>query len=397
VLDLVLFCAAGLGAGVFTGLVPGLHNNTLATVALGFFLGGAGQSSLPLSLFVLCMAVSNSFLEFVPAIFLGAPDADDVLAVAPGHKLLMAGKGHEALWLAVFGGMIGVAALLLTLPIWLAAIPPFYSLVRPNIHFVLIGLMAVMIAVERKKFWALLVFGMAGAFGFFSSRLPVDENYVLLPMLTGLFGLSSLALSFGTKTVIPKQQKKFERQNVVLPSALGFLGGVLAGLLPGFGSAQSAVLVQELSRMRDARSFLSAQGAINATNTLFSIVALYLIGNPRSGSAVVIEKMLGNLQLWHVGLFVLVGGGVALVSALIAIRAGALTLGLVTKADYRLLNLSVITLLGSITFAFTGFFGLAIAGAGATIGIIPHLVGVKKSLCMGCLIVPTILWFFGVR
>jgi len=44
-----------------------------------------------LVVFIIAMSVTHTFLDALPAIFLGAPDADQVLNVLPGHRLLLQG------------------------------------------------------------------------------------------------------------------------------------------------------------------------------------------------------------------------------------------------------------------------------------------------------------------
>jgi len=62
--------------------------------------------SLPaLGVFIIAMAITHTFLDVLPAIFLGAPDSDTALGVLPGHKLLLEGKGLIAVKLTVAGGL----------------------------------------------------------------------------------------------------------------------------------------------------------------------------------------------------------------------------------------------------------------------------------------------------
>lgn len=423
---LLIYAAAGIAAGVFTGLVPGLHINTITAGLFGVSAantvsktsavsGGLGTLTVPdfpaaaniagldplnLSIFVVAMAVTNSFFEFVPAIFLGAPDPDSVLGVLPGHRLLMEGRGHEALQLTTMGGLAGVALLAATLPTLVIGLPLIYAPLRGQMHLILAGLMGLMIALEAhgKRLIATGVFLLSGVFGVLALWLPLPEGQALFPILSGLFGLSTIAVSIKSTVQIPTQDIHATPQkgHCFVGGGLGFLGGVLAGILPGFGSAQSAILVQELGRAKSSETFLAAQGAINSSNILLSILALYLIGNPRSGAAVFIGQII-TVSFWHVLLFVGVGLLSAGIAAACVLVLGKHLLPLLARANYTLLSLAVAVGIAVAIFYFTGLIGLGVAAAGTLIGILPPRLGVKKSLCLGCLILPTILWFAGVR
>ena len=92
----------GMAVGVITGLLPGLHPNTLIPffLALPFTLD-------PVSAVVMLVSagVTNTFVNFIPSILIGAPEADSVMSVLPGHRLLLEGRGYEAIKLSVIGGL----------------------------------------------------------------------------------------------------------------------------------------------------------------------------------------------------------------------------------------------------------------------------------------------------
>ncbi|HEX9710119.1 MAG TPA: tripartite tricarboxylate transporter permease, partial [Candidatus Thermoplasmatota archaeon] len=105
----------GLGAG----LVPGLHANTLAHALLAYpalalvpIAGGAGaatgspEAMAAAAGFLFGMALGHAFTDDIPAVFLGAPDADTALSVLPGHRLLSAGLGEAAVRAAAHGSLL---------------------------------------------------------------------------------------------------------------------------------------------------------------------------------------------------------------------------------------------------------------------------------------------------
>ena len=92
--ELLLIAAIGALLGCVTGLIPSLHVNTLAVLLLGaapilaLALTAAGFRSLPtlfqVSALILAISVAHTFINIVPATFLGAPDETTALSVLPG-------------------------------------------------------------------------------------------------------------------------------------------------------------------------------------------------------------------------------------------------------------------------------------------------------------------------
>jgi putative membrane protein len=72
-------------------------------------------------------------------------------------------------------------------------------------------------------------------------------------------------------------------------------------------------------------------------------------------------------------------------------------LSLVEKVPYDKLSLGIIIFLILLTFFFTGFLGLFVLFVSTAIGLLAPLVGVKRSLCMGVLILPVALFYSGLN
>jgi len=94
-LEYVLLALTGCLLGVVTGLTPGLHVNTVCLLGLGFY-ASAGLDPIEFSVAMIAMAITHTFLDFIPAIFLGVPEESTALSVLPAHRLVLAGKGLEA-------------------------------------------------------------------------------------------------------------------------------------------------------------------------------------------------------------------------------------------------------------------------------------------------------------
>ena len=163
---MVLYCTcAGAMLGTFTGLAPGIHVNTLALIMLvsyptiadlmgtacGTFGIGLGHVPMLVCCIIISASVVHSFVDFIPSVFLGAPDEDTVLSVLPGHRLLLSGKGLEAVTCAAKGSLAGAAlAIILTFPMFVVMSEPIdlYGRFEPLIPGVLVIVMLLLVLAE---------------------------------------------------------------------------------------------------------------------------------------------------------------------------------------------------------------------------------------------------------
>lgn len=163
---MVLYCTcAGATLGTFTGVAPGIHVNTLALIMLILYpeitslmgmtcnLFGIGVSHVPL--LVCCIIISasvvHSFVDFIPSVFLGAPNEDTVLSVLPGHRLLLSGKGLDAVACAAKGSLAGAClAIAFTFPMFMMMSDPInlYDRFEPLVPGVLIVVMVMLVMAE---------------------------------------------------------------------------------------------------------------------------------------------------------------------------------------------------------------------------------------------------------
>lgn len=397
-IECVFYVLVGIAAGCVTGLIPGLHINTIAIVALGLFYTYS-FGALDLSVFIFSMAITHSFVDFIPSIYLGAPSSDTVLSVQPAHKMLLRGRAFEALALSVVGGMFGMIFVMSFLVVLFFVIPIVYPCIKSSIPFLLIVVQVYMVAIEKNKVFGVLVCFLSGMYGVVLMNTHIiSQKYTLFIMLTSLFGVSSLLLSYATISKLPAQRPRFKirMRQTLSGSFVGFLGGIVAGTLPGLGSSQSAILAQKFGRVRGVKKYITTMGTINTIDILMSIFSLYMIGKARSGSAIVIQEVLAVVTLDNVYLFV----GVALfstgIASLLTLRIGKLSAVHIHRINYKKLVFAIVVFLLSLMFVYTGFTGLLICATGVFIGVLPNILGVKKSLLMSCLIVPTILYLTGM-
>ena len=396
-LDILLFMLLGILFGTATGLIPGIHPNTIFMLMASAAVLAYSIPTELLLVFIMALAVSNTFTDFLPSIIFGAPDPSTALSVLPGHSFLLGGRGYEAIVLTVIGGL-GVALMtVLTLPMLIYLIPLAYALIRPVIHILLLAVAAWMVATEPgwRKIPALIVFLLAGIFGVVSLN-GFPSAVSVFPALTGMFAMSTLIVSCSIRTSVPPQERPDEiagdhRKGILT----GWLAGWFAGMLPGVGAAQAGVLAAHSLRA-SMRDFLTALGGINTSNILFTFIIFYTIGKTRSGATWAVSQVADSIGTWEMTLLVFVGITACFISALTTLGLGRLLLGRIRSVNYRALNLGVIAVLIALTAILTGPVGMLILATGTFIGLLAVASGVRRSQLMGYLLLPTMLYFSGI-
>ena len=108
-IEIILVILIGILAGIFTGLIPGIHINLIALLILSSAPALLSVTSpLMISIFIISMSITHTFLDTIPSVFLGAPESSTALSVLPGHKLLLQGKGYEAVMLTLIGSFLAL-------------------------------------------------------------------------------------------------------------------------------------------------------------------------------------------------------------------------------------------------------------------------------------------------
>ncbi|AEK73167.1 membrane protein, conserved [Thermococcus sp. 4557] len=368
----------GIAGGTLSGIAPGIHVNTL-----GAFLSGMGVRS---NLLLFAMGLTHTFLDVIPSAFLGVPDEGTALGVLPAHRLVLRGRAMEVVRIALWASFLAV---LLSIPLM-----PFYMPLarryRPELGrlFVLL-LAALVVGTERGrgKAFALLVFLLSGLLGILTFRLGLSQPFYHL--FTGLFGLSVvlLALRSGAARIGGGEDGRIllGRRRFAGLSLLGTLLGMVASLVPAFTASQAALIGSLLSK--DERSFLTVVFSVNTANFMFSFANFLSTGRRRNGIVALMAPVPGN----DISFYLLAAVFVSMAVLLYAEPLAALILRLLGRVPYRALNSAVAGVLVALSYLFDGVTGLVVLLGGAMIGLLAAVLGVKRTNCMGVLMLPIII------
>jgi len=442
ILLIVLFSLFGVLLGVITGLLPGLHVNNVAllivstsgiiiSVCMPLTTFGVSTNFLLVLIagFIMSISISHSFHDTIPTTFIGAPEEDTALAVLPAHRLLLKGEGYKAVTLAVLGSIGAMlVCLALLVPLRFIIGPPLnaYLFVRDVMAWLLIAVVLLLLATEKTRItelgtkgwvpsaagilFAAFVFLLSGLFGLLIFNFPVSSPLglpapVLFPALAGLFGLPTLLTSVSQKPVIPPQtvepffMNSIEKKASIVSTLTGSLAGILVSIIPGLTTATGTVLAMTARQKQSSEQTIVTLSAVNTASSFFVLIILFVLLRPRSGVTIAINELL-PIEAWtgvslpttliYLLMFLVLSG---VFSYFLCLYIGKVFAKKFHRIPYTTLVLFTIVLVISLVFLFTGIMGLLVLFAATCIGFLPLCWGVRRSHCMGVLLLPIILYF----
>ncbi|ELY99030.1 hypothetical protein C482_10751 [Natrialba chahannaoensis JCM 10990] len=396
-LQLLAWTLAGASLGSLSGLVPGLHANNFALLLAGIAASVPGPP-LFVGCAMLAAGVVHTFLNAVPAMALGVPDAEMAVTALPGHRLVLDGRGYEAIRLSALGSILAVlVAVPLAIPVT-SAVTAVYPTLRSNLPLVLAMVVVALVASEytwRARLGGLLSFSLAAALGVLTLDLspdaPLEAGGMLAPLFAGLFGAPVLIDAIFGSGIPPQRDGTIElpRWLVGATALAGALAGAVVGYIPGISAAIAAVAVLVLVPGNAGdRGYIVATSGVDTANTIFALFALVAIGQPRTGVMVAFENVNAPLELPILLGAVLLAGVCGFV---LVIVVGERYLELVGRMAYWKISTAVLGLLLVLSYLFTGPLGIVVFGVAAAIGMVPVRLRARRVHLMGVLIGPLIL------
>jgi len=390
------FVGTGVVLGTLSGLTPGLHANNFA------LLLGAVAPAIPgppghVAAAMLAAAVVHTFLDIVPALSLGVPDAAMAASALPGHRLVLAGRGREALRLSALGSLLAIAfAVPLAIPLTEAMVAANPT-IRDHLPTLLAVVAVLLVTTEpdrRARLGAALSLGASGLLGLatldLSLQAPLGSGSVLTPLFAGLFGAPVLVEALGGQGVPPQDDPVVgpSRAAVVAVALVGTLAGAIVGFLPGISSAIAATGALVILPSRGPRAFVVATSGVNTANAVFALFALLALGSPRTGVLVAVDQ--AGLPL-HLPLLLGAIGVAAGAGFLLVLAVGDRYLAVVGRVPQWIVSGTVTLGLAVLSVLFAGGIGLGIFVAATAVGLVPGRFQCRRASLMGVLLVPLAL------
>jgi putative membrane protein len=384
---------AGMLTGIFTGLLPGIHINLIASLVLIFALQHT-VLSLPLATFIVSLSFTHIIIDFIPTTLLGVPSEENFLSVIPAHHLVKKGEGYEAIRIAFLGILFSIPLIVLSMPLYILFLPKVYHVIESVIPYALVASSLYVIFREKDFVAGAIVFMLAGILGYLTFQLPIKES--LLPLLTGLFGLSSLFSSLEQDEKIIKQKLKVKlppNKHFIRSLLPAFIITPLCSFFPGIGSGHISFFCSEIKE-QDSKQFIFLNGLVASMNMALSIVAAYSISRTRSGTAVAVEVLLYPFSLKELLMLMIVCIATIVVMYYIGKCIATTLIRFYNIIPHQKITFITIVFVILINVLMTDSLGFIVLAASTAVGIFAHFLGVRKIQLMGALLLPTMIYYF---
>jgi putative membrane protein len=396
-IEYIIVIILGILFGIFTGLIPGIHINMIASILLVnsiFLLKYFDLISL--CIFILSMSITHTFVDFIPSILFGVPNPDTALSVLPGHQMVIEGKAYLAIYLSCIGSLFGLFSSYLMILVFFLGLNSVYDKITPIIPYILAVVILILIFMEggfNKKFWALIISLFSGGYGMLILNSKMISNPLLI-LFSGIFGVASIVYSLmDSNSKIPPQN--FEKEikydkNFFKGISIGTICSSICSITPGIGNSQAAILASVFMHNLSSRLFIVVLSSINTINFILSIVTLYIIDRARNGSILAISQLI-EIDFLTLILFIFVCSIVCIISFYITLFLGKNIINYISKVSIIKVNISILVFIFALIFMFEKYIGIVILLGSSFIGILCVLINVRRVHLMNVLLIPVII------
>ena len=93
--------------------------------------------------------------------------------------------------------------------------------------------------------------------------------------------------------------------------------------------------------------------------------------------------------------FIAAAAVTASIAVIITLKTGRIFCAFLRRINYKATSIAVLIILGLLSVFLSGWKGIIILIVTTAIGIIPGIVKVTRTQAMGCLLLPTIMYYIG--
>jgi putative membrane protein len=379
--DAVYFIT-GFFLGVLTGLLPGLHSNTVISV-----LASMGLEGRELALIIIALFPAHLVFSYIPSIFFGVPEADTALSVLPGQRMVLQGQGIRALRTVLLSIILSALLSSALFGISLGLFPAAYGIARPHMKFILLGVSIILLARTKRPLLSAAVFSLSGILGHFSLNSGMADPF--LPLFCGMFALAAMSRWKGG--ALPPQEDAPAETGIGRFVIIGVLLGMAADMVPGVGSPSQAAVFATMIMPMDTPGYLAAISSISISQAIFSLSTSASIGKSRVGATAWLDEQIdiGENLVPLLAQFI-VGLSLAVAGAYLFGRHAARLASL----DFSSLRYVLGAYIVLLSLAIDGLPGLAVLALSAGLGLLTLRLGVERTNLMGAIIVPTLMLLF---
>jgi putative membrane protein len=379
-----LYFVVGLFFGFLSGLLPGLHSNTVISI-----LSSLGIEGSALAIMIIALYPASLVASFIPAIFFGIPEQSTVVAVLPGQRMVLGGQGLAALKTVLLSCVL---AALVSSALFYASLDAFrlvYDAVRDYMRYILLAISLALLSRSRHPALASFVFAVSGLLGQFSLNSGMRDPF--LPLFSGMFALAAIA-NYG-RNAVPPQKDTPVGLGFARFALLGVFLGMAADLIPGIGSPSQVATFATIFMPIDTLGYLAAASSISVSQAIFSLSTSAAIDKSRVGAT---AWLAANMDVSRNLLLLLALFLVSISLSVAVLYAARKRLARLATFDYSHVNKILAAYIVAITLIIDGPLGLVVLALAAALGWLTTRIGVERTNLMGSVIVPTLLLLFRI-
>lgn len=392
---IILAVFIGIILGLITGLTPGIHINLIAAIIVAYSSYLLKLTDpISISIIITSMTITHTVSDIIPSTLLGIPDSENLTMLLPAHKLTIEGKTKLAIYYGLIGSAIGIITTTLLSPLIIILIKIIYEKIKNHIGVLLIIISVFVIIKSKNKLYSLIFFITTGIIGILSFNIKTIDQ-PLLPLLSGIFGLSVLILGIKNKIIIPEQKEvkiNLTKKELIKYSTTTTIASFLTNFLPGLTSSYTALLSNKISKVKNQDHYILLSNAANSSAIIISFIALFSIDKARSGAVATIKFFLNEFNIINLILLISITLITLGISTLLAIKLTNKIIKYVNKIDYKKISISVIFLIILLVIIMTKLEGLIILIITTSLGILAENLKIEKIALTGCLVLPVILY-----
>ncbi|HLE06493.1 MAG TPA: tripartite tricarboxylate transporter permease, partial [Candidatus Nanoarchaeia archaeon] len=218
-------------------------------------------------------------------------------------------------------------------------------------------------------------------------------NQPLLPLLSGMYGLSNIIKNIKTNTNIPRQMNKIiteiERKTIIKGITKAVMSSSIITVIPAIGPSQASLISNELVKTKNEQEKLITLGGVNTGDAIFSLTALIAINKARSGIIEQITSITRNEYLILI-LAAIISG---IISYILVNKTANKISKIINKTNYTKVNITLSAIIISIVGIIDGWIGLIVLLTATIIGLKSNSYLINQNHLMAALIVPTIIYY----
>lgn len=360
-------------------MIPGIHINTIAEMLYNY--GVRGFHGV-LALYVI-YGISVA-LEGIYAISLNIPDGATGIVPAAAQRLSEKGMTGKSIYSYLQGGVYGIIIAIALLPILFVVLPVLQQFAQENMFLILLFATSY-ILLSDASIANFIAFALAGILGMFI----FGKGDYIFPMFTGFFTLPMLMIK--TKQVdIEKDYKTSVGWKI--PTIAAIATSVMY-LIPGVATPTQIIILAGIFANIDTDDFITALGAINASNIIYSLLMTDIIHKGRTGVAIIAQNMFETGIYNHV-VIVLAGAAVFLLFSRFSLEHMKEIVKFFRPFNTPIMKLILGIYITVLVYLTSGAMGVLVMGAACLVGVATLIMKARRTNLMGSIILNSLKYYY---